>query len=400
MKKKLFAFLGILILITAGVCALLFWKKPLPPVTARLLAASDLHYISPELTDHGEYFQLVLENGDGKAMEHCEEITDAFVEQVISDPPDALLLSGDLTFNGARKSHEALIEKLSKIKEAGIQVLVLPGNHDLKNRYAASYQGDGYTLVDSIDGEEFTELYSAFGYADALSRDAASLSYTAQVTPELRVLLLDVNASAVRGVAADGTLQWVKKQLKAAAKEGCRVLAVSHQNLLPHSDLFGFGYVISNNSALLELYEKYGVICNLSGHMHIQHTAQSETGLRDIATSSLLMWPLQYGELSLTGSTADYRAVPVETPFSDYAYNYHWRHCCHLADGEDEGSASEADRFFAEINLAYFSGHVTEEQWDDTLYQALQQQGDFLSRYITSIYEDGFQNHREFSFDF
>lgn len=400
MKKKLSIFGGIAVLITAGVCAFLFWKKPLPPVTARLLAASDLHYISPELTDHGEYFQLVLENGDGKAMEHCEEITDAFVEQVISDPPDALLLSGDLTFNGARKSHEALIEKLSKIKEAGIQVLVLPGNHDLENRNAASYRGDGYTLVDSIDGEKFAELYSAFGYADALNRDTASLSYTAQVTPELRVLLLDVNAFGISGVVADETLQWAEEQLKAASKEGCRVLAVSHQNLLPHSDLFGFGYVISNNSALLELYEKYSVICNLSGHMHIQHTARSEAGLRDIAASSLLMWPLQYGELSLTGSTANYQAVPVDTPFSDYAYDYHWQHCYQLAAGEEGEAASETGRFFADINTAYFSGQVKKEQWNDGLYQALQQQGGFSSQYITSIYEDGFQNHREFSFDF
>ncbi len=400
MKKRFCVFGGILVLVAAGICAFLFWRKPLPPVTARLLAASDFHYISPELTDHGEYFQLVLENGDGKAMEHCEEITDAFVEQVISDPPDALLLSGDLTFNGARKSHEALIEKLSRIKEAGIRVLVLPGNHDLENRNAASYREDGYTLVESVTGQEFAELYSAFGYGEALSRDTASLSYTAQVTPELRALLLDVNASPVSCVAADETLQWVKEQLKAASKEGCRVLAVSHQNLLPHSDLFGFGYVISNHSALLELYEKYDVICNLSGHMHIQHTAQSETELRDIAASSLLMWPLQYGELSLKGKTAHYRAIPVESLFSDYAYDYHWQHCAQLTADKNGEADPELGRFFADINTAYFSGHVTEEQWDDALYKALQAEGGFTAQYLTSIYEDGFQNHREFSFDF
>ena len=44
-----------------------------------LIVASDLHYLSPELTDHGVYFQAVMANGDGKVTEYCEEITDAFL---------------------------------------------------------------------------------------------------------------------------------------------------------------------------------------------------------------------------------------------------------------------------------------------------------------------------------
>ncbi len=399
MKKKLCIFVSILLLAAAGVCALVFWKKPAPPVTARLLTATDLHYLSPELTDHGEYFNLMLEHGDGKAVEYCEEITDAFVEQVIANKPDALLLSGELPVNGARTSHAAVIQKLSKIEEAGIPVLVIPGNHDLKNKNAASYQGDSYTLVDSINAEEFAKLYSAFGYEEALSRDEASLSYIAQVTPELRALFLDVNAFSSAGVAANETLEWAEEQLKAAKQQGCRVLGVSHQNLIAHSNLFGFGYVISNNTEPLELYEKYGVICNLSGHMHIQHTVQSEGGLRDIATSSLLMWPLQYGELSLEGNTANYQTIPVDNPFSEYAYNYHWQHCYSLAAGEND-EHPELGKFFADINTAYFAGHVTEELWDDTLYQAMQEQSGFSSQYMASIYEDSFQNHQEFSFEF
>lgn len=400
MKKKLCIFGGLLLLIAAGVCVLLFWKKPLPPVTARLVTATDLHYLSPALTDHGEYFRLVLENGDGKAMEHCEEITDAFVEQVISTPPDALLLSGDLTFNGARKSHEALIEKLSKIKEAGIPVLAIPGNHDLENRNAASFQGDHYTLVDSVTAAEFSELYSAFGFEDALSRDETSLSYVFQITPQLRALMIDVNSPGCGGAVKEETLRWAEEQLILAARQGSRVVAISHQNLIAHSDLFDFGYAIHNGSKLLELYEKYGVLCNLSGHMHIQHTVKSQAGLWDIATSSLLMWPLQYGELSLEGKTAHYRAIPVESPFSDYAYDYHWQHCAQLTADENGKADPELGRFFADINTAYFSGHVTQDLWDDTLYQALQTEGGFTAQYLTSIYEDGFQNHREFSFDF
>ena len=42
----------------------------------KLIVATDLHYISPSLTDHGEYFTRMVENADGKYMTFCEEIID------------------------------------------------------------------------------------------------------------------------------------------------------------------------------------------------------------------------------------------------------------------------------------------------------------------------------------
>ena len=84
-----------------------------------VITASDLHYLAPELTDHGEYFQRVMENGDGKVTEYCVEIMDAFLEEVIQCKPEALILTGDLSFNGARASHESLAAKLQLVEDAG-----------------------------------------------------------------------------------------------------------------------------------------------------------------------------------------------------------------------------------------------------------------------------------------
>ena len=127
-----------------------------------LVVATDLHYLAPTLTDGGEFFRQYIENGDGKVIPYCEEITEAFVEQVIAEKPNAVILSGDLTFNGENESHIALAEKLARIEEKGIPVYVLPGNHDLKNAKAASFQGDSYSFVESIDALEFTEAYKEF----------------------------------------------------------------------------------------------------------------------------------------------------------------------------------------------------------------------------------------------
>lgn len=134
---------------------------PLEPVT--LFIATDLHYLSPELTDHGPFFQDLITDSDGKAMEYCEEITDAFVEQVIGGKPDALILSGDLTFNGEELSHTALAEKLRLVEDAGIPVLVLPGNHDLENPMSASFRGAGYNLTESTGVSRFKEIRNNSG---------------------------------------------------------------------------------------------------------------------------------------------------------------------------------------------------------------------------------------------
>ena len=66
----------------------------------RIVVATDPHYISPALTDGGACWQRILASGDSKFMTYSEEILDAFLEEVLSaeEAPDALLLTGDLTF--------------------------------------------------------------------------------------------------------------------------------------------------------------------------------------------------------------------------------------------------------------------------------------------------------------
>lgn len=132
---------------------------------------------------------------------------------------------------------------------------------------AAAFSGNGYTLTESLSGEEFAVIYRDFGFQNAIARDSASLSCAAE----------------------------------------------------------------------LALYRRYGVICNLSGHLHIQHTAQIEQGLWEIAASSLAVSPCQYGVLTLAGTEADYhikvpdvfrwaekceRTTPDLLAFSDYAETF------------------------------------------------------------------------------
>ena len=52
--------------------------------------ATDIHYLSPELTDDGELFRKVIADGDAKLTEYSQEIVDEFLREVIEANPDAL----------------------------------------------------------------------------------------------------------------------------------------------------------------------------------------------------------------------------------------------------------------------------------------------------------------------
>lgn len=372
--------------------------------TLTLFVATDLHYLAPELTDHGPYFEKITSRGDGKVMAYSEELVEAFVAQVIDRHPDALILSGDLTFEGERASHEALADKLSRITAAGIPVMVLPGNHDLNNPSAARYSGEGYERVDSVTSLEFLDIYRPFGYADAFARDRASLSYMASLSPTLRLLMIDVNDS-LEGEVDPQTLKWAEAQLAQARQDGCRVIAVSHQNLLLHSSLFAYGFTIDNAFALQELYADAPVLCSLSGHIHMQHISESEAGLRDIATSSLAVSPNQYGVLTLTESELSYRTETVDVSawaaergltdpnladfatYSEAFFKQNARRQALARVAEDDQPEQLAD-FFADINAAYFAGRMDAFVPDEQLLARWRQETAFLAQYIDSIVQE------------
>lgn len=382
-----------------------------------LCIATDLHVLAPELMDRGAYFQQVVTNADGKMTVYSEELLKAFIHQVIQESPEALILSGDLTFNGEAASHRYLSEALQEIQSAGIPVFVLPGNHDLDNPMAAQFIGEGWRPVESITADEFAEIYCDFGYGAALARDDDSLSYTAELASNLRLLVVDVNAADPTGTVSAETLAWVEAQLRDAVEDHAWVIAVSHQNLLIHNSLFTQGFVMGNANQLLHLYEHYPVICNLGGHIHLQHTAESFGGVWEIVTSSLAVQPNQYGVINLAHRSVSYRTECVDVSswaaeqgsqdpslldFSDISWQFFrdtgYRQAI-ASLGNDTEAVALAD-FFGTINAAYFAGRMDTATWDAALFDGWQAQGGFFAQYLVSIADDGFQNHTKLEFSF
>ena len=342
----------------------------------RAVIASDLHYIAPELTDGGPGYQQILKNGDSKFMPYVEEITDAFLDEVLADPPDVVLLTGDLTFNGAEISHRRLAGKLQRLEDAGIPVLVLPGNHDVYNENAALYRGGSFERVPFASGESFAEIYRDFGPGEALSADSDSLSYVWQLNEQVWIMMLDENTAHDFCGLSDRSFQWIEAQLQKAREEGRFVLVAGHQNVFQHS-IFRGGYVIQGAQRLQELLRRYGVPLCLSGHLHTQHV-QSEDGLTEIATSALCSYPCQYAVLTAEDGQLRYgtrrldlaawaeRNGRPDAVFQDFAgaagayMDAHFTPAGMAPLVDDPVLWAEMLAYLQALNRAYFSGDLRE----------------------------------------
>ena len=342
----------------------------------RAVIASDLHYIAPELTDGGPGYQQILKNGDSKFMPYVEEITDAFLDEVLADPPDVVLLTGDLTFNGAEISHRRLAGKLQRLEDAGIPVLVLPGNHDVYNENAALYRGGSFERVPFASGESFAGIYRDFGPGEALSADSDSLSYVWQLNEQVWIMMLDENTAHDFCGLSDRSFQWIEAQLQKAREEGRFVLVAGHQNVFQHS-IFRGGYVIQEAQRLQELLRRYGVPLCLSGHLHTQHV-QSEDGLTEIATSALCSYPCQYAVLTAEDGRLRYgtrrldlaawaeRNGRPDAVFQDFAgaagtyMDAHFTPAGMAPLVDDPVLWAEMLAYLQALNRAYFSGDLRE----------------------------------------
>lgn len=362
-------------------------RKEISPI--RIAVAADPHYIAPELTDGGEYFTELIRNADGKAMMYCEEISDAFASRMITEKPDALVILGDLTFNGERESHEAFEKKLDAISDSGVRVFVLPGNHDINNPDAAKYEGSGYKKLPPIVSNDFSEIYDLPGYDDVISYDADSLSYCAALSDGLWALMIDTNNELAPRLIKDDTLRWVRKQLEAARKEGINVISFTHQSVLAHNSLFTYGFMIDGSEKLLELYEEFGVICNFCGHMHLQHIAKNDSGFTEISMGALVTAPCYYGILELDGTHGQFEAKPLEFAHAKEAKQFFLDSSYWNAESNLKEPTAELCAYFAEVNYAYFSGRCDRIDWRNDMYQQYISQGGLIPSYLKSIKDDG-----------
>ncbi|WP_438433748.1 metallophosphoesterase [Gorillibacterium sp. sgz500922] len=397
--------------------------------TDTLYLATDLHYLAPSLHDDGKAFQDYIAGGDSKLLNYSDELVEAWIAQVLRDRPRAVVLSGDITNNGEKASHQTLAKKLQTIKDAGIGVYVVPGNHDILNPWARSFKDDKQLVTDYITPQEFKTLYAPFGYEEAGAHDDSSLSYVAKLSDRLWLLMLDTcdytynvdnGAPETGGFLADSTLRWITEQGTAAKQAGANVIAVMHHNLLDHSDYSYLGFTITRSEKVLTTLKAAGIRLTLTGHIHVQDI-RSQDGVTDIATGAFEVYPHSFGVLDYSpdASTAQYRtertdveawaktsgsknpdllhfAKYAEAFFRDSSYGKAYRSLD--GKGYTEAQRQSMANTMAEINSHYFAGttdRISSKVLNSeamTLWKKAEPQ--FTKSYVLSMIENPKDNTR------
>ncbi len=281
----------------------------------KIAIISDLHVMVPELlVSEGNAFEEYLAR-DRKMLRESVEILDTLMGCILELKPNLVLVTGDLTKDGERVSHEQVAAQLKRLTDAGIQVLVVPGNHDINNPDAKVFDGNNATSTDTITRREFAAIYRHAGYGSNSRRDPDSLSYCCDVTDSLSILAIDAcmdrfNTFVSRGDARDhcktsghlepSTQQWLVEQAKQATDAGRRVIAMMHHHLVPHfhmEETLAAPYMVDDAGQFCQRLIEAGVHVIFTGHLHISDVSQVNLQpgtMVEIATAAAVGYPCQW----------------------------------------------------------------------------------------------------------
>lgn len=310
----------------------------------RFAVASDVHVMAPSLLEkEGDAYDDYMRR-DRKLLSESPALAAKLRDRLLAQRPDLVLLPGDLTKDGEEVSHKLLkailLEPLAK---AGIKTYVVPGNHDVRNPHAVRFVADSTFRVKTVSRNEFADIYADYGYADALARDTASLSYVAQLTDGLRLLALDAcryddndfdaNICHHSGRLKPETWAFALAQIDIAKEQGQKMICMVHHGMVEHwkyQDEMIPGYTIDGWKNYAKELQKRGVRLVFTGHSHTQDIASfggkiemeslsvssdrmecpdAPTGaLYDVETGSTVTAPCPYRIVSINDGCADIRS--------------------------------------------------------------------------------------------
>lgn len=273
----------------------------------RLGIMSDVHLMAPQLLQHeGKAIDDYIAN-DRKMLVQSPELLDSVIRYVEDFHPQVVLITGDLTKDGERISHDLLISRyLKPMEDLGIRVFVIPGNHDVNNPHAKVYDGDKTERTATVSPADFANIYKEYGYGEAVSRDSHSLSYAVQLSPKLRLIAVDAceyeandfdkDICVTAGRIKPETMDFIKHQAKDAHHQGMEVLLMMHHGIVSHfnwQDKVMKEYLVEHWRKQAKRIAKLGIKVCFTGHFHAQDVSE-KYDLTDVETGSTVSYPHPY----------------------------------------------------------------------------------------------------------
>lgn len=324
---------------------------------------SDPHYFPTQYNGtRGEDYQNQI-SGDLRLMGEGEALTTGAVDQMLEEGnlPSVLLVTGDLSSEGELASHQGFAQQMARLQQAGVTVLVIPGNHDLYNSSAMTFESDTQ-VKDNGTGSlwtteaQFREIYASMGYDEAATVSASNgvltsvkyyvddlgedgiancqggLSYLAVTNSGYAFLMVDTEIytpdfngkdqawGSGKGMISDGLLAWILDQLAWCKEQGLTVVSGMHHPLLVHNNTSETefitdraqvqsgenSYTADTNNTLVKTLADAGLRWVFTGHMHendiASYTTASGNTLYDMETGGLVAYPAPYRTVTATRS--------------------------------------------------------------------------------------------------
>lgn len=334
-------------------------------MTKQIWLLSDPHLLAESLHDDGPAFENMQDTTSGKRLTGQETDLHSFIGLVCEKKPAALVVTGDLTFNGEFASLQRFAELCVPLHAAGIKLLVVPGNHDIDDSWACRFAGNECFATKQVSPTAWQTIF-AETYQNSLSRDPSSLAYSYRLG-SYRLLLLDsciyatlptAAAPVMGGNVAKGQAQWLKKQLQEAKTAGEAVLVFLHHNLLVHNKVVFQNIVVQNYKQINAILKKGPVQAVFSGHSHAQNIVWG-SHYPEISTSAFCMTDQGYGVADLGERTLTYqrhRFSDEKTRRDNYELLKNSIYRTMVAGKVASDYQDQALRFLAQLHWQYFIG--------------------------------------------
>lgn len=319
---------------------------------------SDMHFFPQEYigSTNGYNYRCAVDN-DRKLEQYSDEIMDAALNDIAAEAPDCLIIPGDIVMSGQYEGHVQVARKLRALEEKGVEVYVIPGNHDISlSGEAFAYPAEDLSKTVEVAGEtyvidsektvkgttlsEFRELYADFGYGEdgnIIARAEDSLSYVAQMNG-CRLIAIDANVYDGENATKEKELPkqrlaWITKQITDCIAAGDTPVAMMHYNVLEkypgQTVVMGNNYLPDNN-AVAKALAKAGLQYLFTGHSHaneITSVTVDGKSLYEICTGSLLLHGSPYRFAEFSGGDAKIRTKKVQSidgieDFQAFCENY------------------------------------------------------------------------------
>lgn len=374
---------------------------------ATIWIISDTHLITSDLHDNGIAFDKMRQTSVGKDLDYQEIALKNFVKMANEKKPTAIVVTGDVTFNGELESAKKFAQIFSLLKDT--KLLVVPGNHDIYDGWAREFRGEKQFYTPEISPENWKKIFNS-SYNCATHQDQNSLAYSVQLNPNYYLIMLDSNyygnreakgAPLTQGAIGDKQLAWLEQELIFSQKKDLKPILFMHHNLYAHNPAVNKNFVLDDAIKLRQLCEKYNVKLAFSGHIHAQNimSPKGNTPTTEVVTGSFCTNDQPYGVLQLSTNEAEYHKHSFKmTPYlsqeekkNDILVNFH----TYLENLQWQSftSGSIKNKLLARLSINYFTGnnHLSQEEYEQMKkskdYQALMQLSPQMRFYAQTMYD-------------